>query len=234
MIKPPVVSEAEWREQRVALLAEEKELTKHRDRVNAKRRRLPMVKVTKEYLFESPTGKRSLEDLFEGKHQLVVYHFMFDPSWDEGCGSCTGFVDALGDLSMLVERDTAFTLISRAPLPKLLAYAVKRGWDRPWVSSFENDFNYDYHVTLDEKVAPIEHNYVRDKDLKGANGLQGENHGMSVFFRDGDEVYHTYSTYSRGTENITNTYEMLDITPYGRQEDFEDSPEGWPQKPTYG
>jgi predicted dithiol-disulfide oxidoreductase (DUF899 family) len=234
MIKPPVVSEPAWRAQRVELLAEEKELTKHKDRVNARRRRLPMVEVTKEYLFDSPQGKRSLKDLFEGKHQLIVYHFMFDPEWDEGCMGCTGFVDALGDLSMLGERDTTFTLISRAPLPKLLAYAAKRGWDRPWVTSFESDFNYDYHVTLDEKVAPVEHNYVRAKEMKGSNGLEGENHGMSVFFCDGDKVYHTYSNYSRGVEGVTDSYSLLDLTPYGRQEDFEDSPAGWPQKPTYG
>lgn len=235
MNKPPVVSEAEWREQRLKLLAEEKELTHHKDRVNAQRRRLPMVKVDKEYVFDAPEGKRTLKDLFEGQKQLIVYHFMFDPAWDEGCGGCTGFVNALGDLSMLGERDTTFTLVSRAPLEKLQAYAAKKGWNRTWVSSFGNEFNYDYHVTLDESVRPIEYNYKDLEELaKTPNEMEGEGHGISVFFRDGDEVYHTYSSYARGAEGLTDAYHLLDLTPYGRQEDFEDSPAGWPQKPTYG
>jgi len=234
---PEIVSSEEWLARRKQLLTHEKEVTKHRDRVNAERRRLPMVKLEKEYTFDAPTGKRTLKDLFEGRCQLIVYHFMFDPEWDEGCTGCTGFVDALGDLSMLADRDTSFTLISRAPLARLEAYKAKRGWDRPWVSSFGSDFNYDFHVTHDETKAPIEYNYMDKAQLvarRGADGVKGEDHGLSVFFRLGDDLYHTYSVYARGTEGLTDAYSLLDVTPYGRQEDWEDSPPGWPQKPTYG
>jgi len=226
--KPNVVSQEEWLQERLQLLAEEKELTKHYDRVNAARRRLPMVKIEKDYVFEGPEGRKSLADLFEGRHQLVVYHFMFDPEWEKGCGGCTGFVDALGDLSMLKERDTNFVLISRAPLAKLEAYKESKGWTVPWYSSFGSDFNYDFHVTLDKNAAPPEYNY------KPAPEIEGEEHGLSVFFAADGEIYHTYSVYARGTESLTDAYSLLDRTPYGRQEDFEDSPPGWPQKPTYG
>ena len=234
---PPVVSEAEWLARRKALLSEEKELTKHLDRVNADRRRLPMVKIEKTYTFEGPSGKKSLLDLFEGKRQLVVYHFMFDPAWEKGCPGCTGYVEALGDLSMLGKRDTNFVLISRAPLAKLEAFKKLKGWDRPWYSSFGSDFNYDFHVTLDESVRPVEYDYRSKAEmeaLKVPNPTKGEEHGLSVFFRIDDDVFHTYSTYARGTESLTDAYALLDRTPYGRQEDFEDSPAGWPQKPTYG
>ncbi|MET0988249.1 MAG: DUF899 domain-containing protein [Steroidobacteraceae bacterium] len=231
---PPVVSEAEWLTQRKRLLAEEKELTGHLDRVNAARRRLPMVKVEKKYTFDGPGGKASLLDLFAERRQLIVYHFMFDPAWDKGCMGCTGYVDALGDLSLLQERDTSFVLISRAPLPKLQAY---QDWTWPWYSSFGSDFNYDFHVTLDERVRPVEYDYRSKAEmeaLKVPNPTQGEEHGLSVFFRVDSDVFHTYSTYARGTESLTDAYTLLDRTPYGRQEDFEDSPAGWPQKPTYG
>jgi len=234
---PKIAIEAEWRAERVKLLAEEKELTKHMDRVNAQRRRLPMVPVTKDYVFHGPNGDLSLGDLFEGQKQLVVYHFMFAPDWEKGCMGCTGFADALGNLSMLKERNTNFCMVSRAPLPKLDAYKAEHGWTMPWYSSFGSDFNYDYHATLDEKIAPIEYNYVDKAGLearRGVGNVEGEDHGMSVFFKVGDDIFHTYSVYARGTESITDTYSMLDITPYGRQEDFEDSPAGWPQKPTYG
>jgi predicted dithiol-disulfide oxidoreductase (DUF899 family) len=157
---------------------------------------------------------------------------MFDPEWNKGCSSCSGFVDALGDLSGLNKRATTFVLVSRAPLEKLRAYQEQRGWDIPWYSSFGSDFNYDFHVTLDEKA---EYNYrsvAEMKRLKVTNGTEGEEHALSVYFRLGNDVYHTYSTYGRGTELLTNAYAILDATPYGRQEDFEDSPEGWPQKPT--
>jgi predicted dithiol-disulfide oxidoreductase (DUF899 family) len=234
---PKIVSQDEWLAERKKLLAHEKELTKHYDRVNAERRRLPMVKIQKDYLFDGPEGKRSLADLFEGRRQLIVYHFMFDPQWDKGCPGCTSYVDALGDLSMLKDRDTTFVLISRAPLAKLEAYKALKGWSVPWVSSFSSDFNYDFHVTMDEKVAPIEYNYRNKAEMearKGPNLMEGEEHGLSVFFRVDDDLFHTYSTYARGTESLTDAYRLLDTTPYGRQEDFEDSPPGWPQKPTYG
>jgi predicted dithiol-disulfide oxidoreductase (DUF899 family) len=153
---------------------------------------------------------------------------MFDPAWDKGCSGCTGLVNAFGDLSMLNARDTTLVLISRAPLAKLDRYKALQGWSLPWVSSFGSDFNYDFHVTLDSSVTPVQYNYRDQEDLKG------EGHGLSVFFRLDDDIFHTYSTYARGCEGLTNAYSLLDVTPYGRQEDFEDSPPGWPQKPTYG
>jgi len=234
---PPIVSKGQWLSERRKLLTREKELTKHRDRVNAERRRLPMVNIEKNYTFDGTNGKQNLKALFEGRRQLIVYHFMFDPSWDKGCHGCTSYVDALGDLSLLNDRDTTFVLISRAPLDKLQAYKTEKGWDVPWFSSFGSDFNYDFHVTLDENVAPIEYNYRTKAEMeaqKVPNAVKGEEHGLSVFFRIDDDVFHTYSTYARGTESLTDAYTLLDMTPYGRQQEFEDSPPGWPQKPTYG
>jgi predicted dithiol-disulfide oxidoreductase (DUF899 family) len=188
-------------------------------------------------MLDGTEGKRSLKDLFDGRRQLIVYHFMFDPEWEKGCPGCTGYVDALGDLSMLPDRDTTFVLVSRAPLAKLAAYKALKGWSVPWYSSFGSDFNYDFHVTLDENVAPVEYNYRNKAEMEARNGpnlMEGEEHGLSVFFRVGDDIFHTYSTYARGTECLTDAYSLLDTTPYGRQEDFEDSPSRWPQKPTYG
>jgi len=234
---PPIAAKEDWLSERKKLLVHEKELTKQKDKVNAERRRLPMVKVEKNYVFEGPEGLLSLLELFEDRRQLIVYYFMFDPKWDKGCPGCTGYVDALGDLSMLNERDTTFVLISRAPLEKLEKYKKEKGWNRMWYSSFDSDFNYDYQATLDKSKAPVEYNYLTEEEIK-ARGLtyitEGEQHGTSVFVRIGDQVYHTYSSYARGTEGTTDAYALLDLTPYGRQEDFEDSPPGWPQKPTYG
>jgi predicted dithiol-disulfide oxidoreductase (DUF899 family) len=235
---PQVVSQEAWLTERIVLLAAEKELTKHRDRVNAQRRRLPMVKLEKDYVFDGPVGKTSLLDLFEHRRQLIVYHFMFDPTWEKGCSGCTGLVNALGDLTLLNARDTTLVLISRAPLEKLEQYKALQGWKLPWVSSFKSDFNYDFHVTLDKSVAPVQYNYRNQTELQGKAEepyfMQGESHGLSVFFRLEDDIFHTYSTYARDCEGLTNAYSLLDVTPYGRQEDFEDSPPGWPQKPTYG
>jgi predicted dithiol-disulfide oxidoreductase (DUF899 family) len=235
---PPIVSRDEWLAERKRLLEREKEVTKHRDRVAAERRRLPMVKIDKRYVFDGPEGKRSLQDLFDGRRQLIVYHFMFDPEWDQGCPGCTGYVSSLGDLSLLYQRDTSFALVSRAPLAKLEAYKAQKGWKLPWYSSFGSDFNYDFHVTLDENVAPPEYNYRTREEAERRSGgsryPKGEYHGLSVFFRTDDDVFHTYSSYARGVEGVTNSFSLLDTTPYGRQEDWEDSPDGWPQKPTYG
>ena len=228
MAHPPIVTKEEWLEARKALLVREKELTRQQDRISAERRRLPMVKVEKEYLFDGPEGKRSLHDLFAGRRQLIVYHFMFGPDWEKGCPGCTGYVNALGDLSALNERDTTFVLVSRAPLAKLAAYQTEKGWNRLWYSAFGSDFNYDFHVTLDENIAPAEYNY------RSQPGETGERPGTSVFFKIGADIFHAYSTFARGGEYLTNTSALLDITPYGRQEDWEDSPAGWPQRPTYG
>jgi predicted dithiol-disulfide oxidoreductase (DUF899 family) len=234
---PRVVSRETWLEARKSLLADEKALTKQHDAVNAARRRLPMVKVEKTYTFEGPEGKRALLDLFDGRRQLVVYHFMFDPAWENGCPGCTGLVNALGDLSLLAQRDTSFALISRAPLAKLERYKAAKGWHWPWYSSFGSDFNYDFHVTFDESKAPVMHNYNDKAELERrgeARFAKGESHGMSAFFRIDDDVFHTYSTFARGCESLTDSFSLLDITAYGRQEEFEDSPAGWPQRPTYG
>jgi predicted dithiol-disulfide oxidoreductase (DUF899 family) len=235
--QPRVATSAEWRAERLKLLEREKEVTKQRDRVSAQRRRLPMVLIEKDYVFDGPDGKKTLRDLFEGRTQLLVYHFMFDPEWEKGCPGCTGYIDALGNLAMLEARNTHFVLISRAPLAKLEAYKAQKGWKFPWYSSFGSEFNYDFHVTLDEKVAPVEYDYRSRADMiaqKVPNPTEGEEHGMSVFFQADGKVYHTYSAYARGTEGLTDAYYLLDLTPYGRQEDWEDSPQGWPQKPTYG
>jgi predicted dithiol-disulfide oxidoreductase (DUF899 family) len=235
---PPIVSRDQWTVERKKLLAHEKELTKHYDRLNAERRRLPMVAIENEYVFDGGKGKLSLKDLFEGRRQLIVYHFMFDPAWDKGCPGCTGFVDALGDLSLLNLHDTTFAVISRAPLAKLEAYKAQKGWSIDWFSSFGSDFNYDFHVTLDPKVAPQEYNFRNKAEMEKAVGhpvqMEGESHGLSVFFRIDDDLFHTYSAYARGVESLTDSNRLLDVTPYGRQQDFEDSPPGWPQKPTYG
>jgi predicted dithiol-disulfide oxidoreductase (DUF899 family) len=235
---PPIVSRDRWFDARKKLLAQEKELTRQYDRVNAERRRLPMVRIEKNYRFEGPGGGvLSLKDLFEGRRQLVVYHFMFDPAWEKGCPGCTSYANSIGDLGMLHKCDANFVMVSRAPLSKLEAYKERQGWRLPWVSSFGSDFNYDFHVTNDETIAPVEYNYRNKAELeanKVPNAISGEEHGLSVFFRIGDEVFHTYSAYARGTEALTDSRALLDMTPYGRQQDFEDSPPGWPQKPTYG
>ncbi|TWT38267.1 hypothetical protein KOR34_32360 [Posidoniimonas corsicana] len=236
---PPVVNHNEWLARRKDLLAAEKELTRQYDRITAMRRRLPMERVQKAYRFTGPNGELGLPDLFEGRRQLIVYHFMYDPDWDRGCSGCTDFVNALGNLSMLAERDTTLLLVSRAPYEKLAAYKEDQGWTLPWCSSHDSDFNYDYHVTLDRGVVPLQHNYRDEQEvIARSNGepwfANGETHGLSVFFSVGGEPYHTYSTYARGVERLTDAYSLLDQTPYGRQEDFEESPPGWPQRPTYG
>ena len=236
IVHPAVTPEAEWRQARIALLTEEKDLTRHRDRVNAQRRRLPMVKVEKDYEFIGTGGKQSLLDLFESRRQLVIYHFMFDTDWENGCPGCTSFGNALGDLSLLGKKDTTFAMTSRAPLEKLQDYRQRKGWNMNWLSSGDSDFNRDFGATITE-VAPFdEYNYRSNAEWAKIRGkpILGEEHGFSVFFRIGDEVYHTYSAYARGTEGIIGAYAMLDMTPYGRQQEFEDSPAGWPQAPTYG
>jgi len=234
---PPIVPQDQWLAARKTLLAHEKELTKHYDRVNAERRRLPMVKIEKAYVFDGPGGKHDFQALFQGRRQLIIYHFMFDPAWEKGCPSCTRYLDTLGDLSMLNERDTTFALVSRAPFAKLEAYRKERGWDIPWYSSFGTQFNYDFHVTNDPNVRPPEYNYrtkAENEAHNSPNNLLGEEHALSVFFALKGAVFHTYSAYARGTEPYGDARALLDATPYGRQEDFEDSPPGWPQKPTYG
>jgi predicted dithiol-disulfide oxidoreductase (DUF899 family) len=218
MTLPPVVSSEEWLAARKALLAKEKEATRARDALNAERRALPMVRVEKEYVFDGPTGKASLLDLFEGRHQLIVQHFMFDPSWDEGCPTCSADADSLPHLAHLHARDTSFAAVSRAPLPKIERFKTRMGWTFPWYSSHGTDFYYDFHVTLDESVTPVVYNFR-------PSTISGEMPGVSVFLRDGDTVYHTYTAYARGTDQLSSFYNLLDLTPFGRQEGWGGTPD---------
>jgi predicted dithiol-disulfide oxidoreductase (DUF899 family) len=218
MSLPEVVSRDEWLVARKELLAREKELTRQRDELNADRRRLPMVRVEKDYTFEGPDGKVSLLDLFEGRRQLIVRHFMFDPEWEDGCSSCTAGADEISDglLDHLRTRDTSFAVVSRAPLDKIERYKSKRGWTFAWYSSHGSDFNYDFGVTLDASVAPPVYNY------RSEPGLEGEQPGQSCFLREGDDVFHTYSNYARGAEMTGGSYYYLDLTALGRQEEWEE------------
>jgi predicted dithiol-disulfide oxidoreductase (DUF899 family) len=218
---PRVVSRDEWLAARKDLLAREKELTRQRDAMSAERRRLPMVRIEKQYVFEGPDGKASLLDLFEGRRQLIVGHFMFDPSWEEGCPSCSAGADEIssGLLRHLHVRDTTFVYVSRAPLGKIEAYKASKDWTFPWYSSYGSDFNYDFHATLDASVAPVEYNFrtMDDQDEQSA-----EVPGRSSFLREGDSVFHTYSVYARGLETVGGSYYFLDETVLGRQEDWEE------------
>jgi predicted dithiol-disulfide oxidoreductase (DUF899 family) len=225
MADPRVVSRDEWLAARRELLAEEKEFTRQRDALNTKRRKLPMVGIDKEYVFQGPDGQASLRGLFEGRGQLLIYHFMFDPDWDEGCKSCSFLADGIGQLTHLHARDTTLAMVSRAPLAKLEAFRQRMGWTVPWYSSVGSDFNYDLHVTLDPAVTPVEYNY-RDLDELGPDwqGWTGEMHGLSAFLRRGDRVFHTYSSYARGTDMVNSCYQWLDLTARGRQEDWEQPP----------
>jgi predicted dithiol-disulfide oxidoreductase (DUF899 family) len=212
---PRVVSQAEWQAAHEKLLAKEKKATRARDALAAERRRGPIVRIEKEYLFHGPDGKVSLSDLFEGRSQLIIYHFMFAPGvegWPTaGCSGCSMFVDQIGHLAHINARDTTLALVSRAPLARLEAYKTRMGWALPWYSSSGSDFNTDFGLTTD----------------------QGETFGLSVFFRDGDSVFRSYFTAGRGVEALGSVWTFLDLTPLGRQESWEDSPEGWPQTPPY-
>ncbi len=221
---PEVVGAQEWRAARLALLEREKEFTRARDALAAERRRLPMEEITKDYLFTGAAGEVHLRDLFEGRRQLLVYHFMFDPDWDEGCPSCSFLADNIGHLSHLHARDTTLALVSRAPYGKLAAYRERMGWDVPWYSSAGSDFNYDFQVTYDPARGSTEYNY---RDKAGDPGWQdwsGEQPGTSAFLRDGDRVLHTYSSYARGGDLMIGTYNWLDLTVLGRQEGWEQPP----------
>lgn len=227
MTLPQVVTREEWTEARKALLEREKELTRARDALNADRRRLPMVEIVKPYVFTGPEGEASLLDLFEGRRQLILGHFMFDPSWEDGCSSCTAGADEISDglLRHLRARDTTLADVSRAPIEQIERYKAKRGWTFPWYSSFGSDFNYDFHVTVDESVAPPEYNFrTREEWIAGgADGLaDGEYPGTSYFLRDGDRVFHTNSVYARGAEMTGGSYYWLDLTALGRQEEWEE------------
>jgi predicted dithiol-disulfide oxidoreductase (DUF899 family) len=227
---PRVVPRDEWLAARVELLAREKELTRLRDQLSADRRRLPMVKVEKEYVFEGPEGKATLLDLFGGRSQLIVGHFMFDPDWEDGCPSCSAGADEMspGHIQHVAKRDTTFLYVSRAPIHKIEAYKAKKGWTFSWYSSYGSDFNYDFDVTLDERVKPIVYNYRTKAEYERMGEAfpdepkSLERPGRSSFLRVGDDVFHTYSVYARGLESIGGSYYMLDETALGRQEEWEE------------
>ncbi|XXY51297.1 DUF899 domain-containing protein [Sorangium sp. So ce269] len=216
MSRPRVVSREEWLAARLALLEREKEHDRRRDALSAARRELPWVKVEQAYVFDGPSGKVTLRDLFGARQQLIVYHFMFDPSWDQGCKSCSYVVDNIqGGHVHLAARDTAYCAVSRAPLAKIEAFKSRMGWTIPWVSSNESRFNYDHGVSFPEEArarGDIEYNFQK------GSFPHPEAPGVSVFAREGDEVFHTYSTYARGLDVLIGTYNYLDLTPKGRDE----------------
>jgi len=229
MSLPAVTSRQEWLAARKDLLVREKEITRLRDELNTARRQLPMVRIAKEYAFEGPDGRAGLADLFGPSSQLVLQHVMYDPAWENACPSCSAGLDELsgGLLRNLRARDTAFAAVSRAPYAKIAKYKARKGWDFAWYSSFDSDFNYDFHVSIDASVAPVMFNYRDETELKGAGFawiLDGpsEQPGVSCFLRDGNAIYHTYSTFGRGTEQLGGAYSILDITALGRQEEWEE------------
>jgi len=224
---PEVVSREEWLRARLELLQEEKRFTSQRDLVSTRRRQLPMVPVAPEYVFEGDAGPVTMVDLFAGLHQLVVYHAMWLYDQDRPCPSCSAFLDQIGDLAHLRVRDTSFAAISRGSPERMHLFRERLGWRFPWVSSRDSRFNFDYHVSFDESVAPIEYNYRCRAELERDGVGIGEweqpfdLHGLSVFLRDGDRVFHTYSTYARGVDNLGFISDFLDLTPLGRQEQWE-------------
>jgi predicted dithiol-disulfide oxidoreductase (DUF899 family) len=213
--RPRVVSHAQWQVARDKLLRKEKAETRALDALAAERRRLPMVKIEKDYVFEGPKGKARLVDLFEGRRQLILYHFMFAPGVDgwpkAGCPGCSLVVDQIPHSAHLHARNTSLVLVSRAPLANINRYKRRMGWTVPWFSSSGSDFNVDFGLTTD----------------------RGETFGLSVFLRDGRTVYRTYFTNGRGVETLGTPFTFLDLTPLGRQETWEDSPKGWPQTAPY-
>jgi len=233
---PRVASPDEWLQARLDLLAREKELTRARDRINQARRELPMVRVDRDYVFDSPDGPKPLLDLFAGRMQLMVYHFMW--RWEKGqpldepCAGCSGWADSLarGHFNGLHSRNTTLVLVSRAPLAKIQPFKQRMGWSIPWYSSSRNSFNYDFHVTLDESVAPLVYNFRTPAEhAQAGTSYYFDNDdqpfdlpGISCFLRRGDEIYHTYSTYGRGAEETGGSYYFLDLTALGRQENWEE------------
>lgn len=208
---PPVVDREAWQRARAELLTEEKEHMRHGDELAAKRRALPMVRVDERYELEGPRGRVSLQDLFEGRNQLIVYHFMFHPDWTAGCDGCSWFTDGVANVAHINARDVSFALVSRAKFGKLETYRRRMGWNLPWYSSFESTFNQDLGATVGDS----------------------EHHLLSVFLRDGDDVYLTYQTGDRGVESLGTAFSLLDLVPYGRQESWQKVPTGWPQGDPY-
>ena len=235
---PKVVTRDEWLAARKQLLAKEKAATRAADALAAERRDLPMVEIEKDYEFEGPGGRVKLLDLFDGRRQLIVCHFMLDADpppagksgapWDEGCPGCSFVADNVPDLSHLRARETNFVLVSRAPLTKIAPFKQRMGWNIPWFSSFGSDFNYDFHVTVDPDRGSTEWNFRDTQALVEAKKIpstKGELPGLSVFLRDGERIYHTYTSYARGLEPLITIYHLLDLTPFGRGEGWGGMPD---------
>jgi len=220
-----IVSQDEWLEARKHLLTQEKEFTRLRDRLSQQRRELPWVKVEKHYVFAGPRGKETLTDLFEGRSQLVVYHFMFAPDWEEGCGSCWFWADGFNGIGVHVNhRDVTLVAISRAPIEKLEAFKRRMGWNFKWLSSGNNDFNYDYQVSFTPEALENEVEYNYGKQKTDTSDLPG----VSVFYRDREgNIFHTYSAYSRGIDILNPAYNYLDLVPKGRDEAELEWPMAW-------
>ena len=231
MSLPRTASREEWHAARIELLEKEKEMTRARDALNVERRNLPMVEIEKDYVFDGPDGKVTLPDIFEGRPQLIIYHFMFHPEWEDACPSCTAGTDELNDgfLDHLHTRDTTYAMVSRAPFEKLERWRAKKRWTIPWYSSFGTDFNYDFGVTIDASRGFDEYNF-RSLDEYAAMGHESmktadqpyDMPGRSCFLQVDGRVFHTYSVYARGLESTGGSYYFLDLTALGRQEDWEE------------
>lgn len=226
MTQHKVVPHHAWIEARKQLLAKEKEFTRLRDQLSEERRQLPWEHVEKKHSFDGPHGKETLAELFAGKSQLIVYHFMFDPSWEEGCKSCSFWADNFNGIDIhLKHRDITFLAISRAPLAKIEAYKKRMGWSFKWVSSFDTDFNFDLGVsfTAEQVKGTAVYNY-REQKSWGTEAV-----GISVFYKDTDgQIFHTYSAYQRGVDMMNGAYHYIDLTPKGRDEgDQGPNPQAW-------
>jgi predicted dithiol-disulfide oxidoreductase (DUF899 family) len=217
IVHPKVVSRPEWLAARRELLAREKALTKARDELSRRRHELPWVKVEKSYVFDGPKGKETLADLFDGRSQLFLKHFMFGPGWEEGCVGCSFEVDHIeGALAHLENHDVSYVAVSRAPLPEIEAFRQRMGWRFNWVSSFGSDFNYDFHVSFTKEDLARGKVYY---NFEMCDIPMEELSGRSVFYKDeSGDIFHTYSAYGRGAEELLGTYMVLDLTPKGRNE----------------
>jgi predicted dithiol-disulfide oxidoreductase (DUF899 family) len=221
MTEHKVATREEWLAARLKLLQAEKAHTRRGDELARMRQELPWVRIDKAYTFDTEGGAASLADLFRGRSQLLIYHFMLGPDWDEGCPSCSGLADGFDETHLhLQNHDVAFTAVSRGPLEKLLAYRDRMGWSFPWASSGRSDFNYDFHVTIDASVAPVDYNYQDQAELEAADVAwrewSGEQPGMSAFALEDGRVYHTYSAYARGLDALWTMWQWLDRAPLGR------------------
>jgi predicted dithiol-disulfide oxidoreductase (DUF899 family) len=224
MTEHRVGTREEWLRERLDLMKAEKELTHLNDDLARRRRELPWVRMEKEYLFDTEDGDATLADLFRGRSQLLTYHFMFHPDWEEGCPSCSSVADGFDETHLhLQNHDVAFTAVSLAPLPKLLAYRERMGWSFPWASSGRSDFNVDFQATFDGSVPPVGYNFGSQADEFRSDptwrGWSGEMPGMSAFALDDGVVYHTYSAYARGFDALWPMWQWLDRTPFGRNEE---------------